>query len=41
MGDLDLDSRLGHAIPVMSVGDTVEVLNEEGELILMGTLERN
>ena len=41
MGDLNRDSRLGHIVPIMVAGDTVEVWNAEGELILSGKLERN
>ena len=38
-GNLSLDSRLGDSIPVMIIGDTVNVLNASGDLILKGTLE--
>ncbi len=38
-GNLSLDSRLGDSVPVMMIGDTVNVLNASGALILRGTLE--
>ena len=41
MGELNLDSRLGDFVPNMEAGDTIEVWNGEGALILSGKLERN
>ena len=38
-GNLSLDSRLGDSVPVMIIGDTVNVLNASGDLVLKGTLE--
>jgi len=38
IGHLERDSRLGHNVPVMGDGDTVEVRNAVGELIGTGTL---
>ena len=38
-GNLSLDSRLGDSVPVMMIGDTVNVLNASGDLVLKGTLE--
>ena len=38
IGHLERDSRLGHIVPVMGDGDTVEVRNAVGELIGTGTL---
>ncbi len=38
VGHLEMDSRLGDLVPVMAVGDTVEVWNALGELIRTGTL---
>ena len=38
IGHLERDSRLGHIVPVMGDGDTVEVRNAAGELIGTGTL---
>ena len=40
VGRLEMDSRLGDLVPVMAVGDTVEVWNALGELIRTGTLGR-
>ncbi|MFN0158086.1 MAG: hypothetical protein ACKVRP_08470 [Bacteroidota bacterium] len=37
-GDLNLDSRFGHKVPVLKSGDIVEVLNPDGVLILSGTM---
>jgi hypothetical protein len=36
--DLDLDSRLGDVVPMMEVGDRVDIYDENGNLILMGIL---
>ena len=38
VGHLDVDSRLGDLVPVMAVGDTVEVWNALDELIRTGTM---
>lgn len=35
-GDLNLDSRLGHKVPLLTIGDKVEVYNPAGERILTG-----
>jgi len=35
-GDLNLDSRLGHKVPVVKAGDIVQVHNPKGEVILSG-----
>ena len=39
IGHLEMDSRLGHTVPVMGDGDTVEVRNAVGALIGTGTLD--
>lgn len=38
VGHLEMDSRLGDLVPIMAVGDTVEVWNALGQLIRMGML---
>ena len=38
--DLNLDSRLGHGVPVMRAGERVEVWDSEAELVLVGTLKQ-
>ncbi len=38
VGHLQMDSRLGDLVPVMAVGDTVEVWSALGELIRTGTM---
>ena len=38
-GDLDLDSRDGDTVAIMAEGDSVEVLNPDGDPILTGTLQ--
>ena len=38
VGDLNLDTRDGQSVPAMNVGDTVEVFDAAGVLILSGTL---
>ncbi len=38
IGDLNLDTALGHSIPAMKRGQLVEVFNPSNELVLKGTL---
>ncbi|MEK9135861.1 MAG: hypothetical protein AAB393_01955 [Bacteroidota bacterium] len=38
LGDLNLDSKLGHRVPAMQSGDVVDVFNTAGTLILTGTV---
>ena len=38
-GQLSMDSRLGDHVPIMIIGDTVNVVNASGDLVLKGTLE--